>query len=422
MVGLVLLLGVATWAISWRLSQKTTDQAITGVSVDQSDVTVGTSSAGSTEILAMATQNIPTKTALVKSVRLDLSTVDIPSNMDRFADNVLSKLKDTGANTVFLSPWSDGRANYRSRAATRSDFGRAAFVEKFLTKAHQKKIKVYAWYVTAKDTFLPSAHPDWYARTIKNKQYKQEDEPGLFLPVASLVNDNYLKFHLSVLTEATKLPFDGWVISEPLVGWGDRYDDTYTDFSSSAIKKFTKLSGVDPRQIFNQKSSHYVDRDQKLYRQWINWRASTVTEYVRQNMAVIRKSSTKPIIITVFTEPNQRGQLKSLASLKEWLGTDIAALAKLKPSSLEIQDLFLDFEHPQTPAWVSSMVKQFHRQVPNVPLMVSVEGFDSNKLLTAADFSTAIKTAMGADITGVSFYAYDTLRPAHWAALKKLWK
>lgn len=360
----------------------------------------------------------------LRSVRVDLSAIEPPSDATQLIRQILERVDDAGGNTVFLSPWSDGRANYRSRIARQNDYGRQRFVEQFLTLAHAQGIRVYAWFVTGKDNFLPQQHPEWYAKTIRGRPYRHEDEPGLFLPVASLSNDAYRQYHRSLLREAGRLPFDGWVISEPLVGWGDRFDDTYADFSASAVRKFRQRYGVDPRLLFTSSSLYYYEHNPILYQRWVEFRAATVTTYVQETMRTIRERSKKPILITVFTEPNRRGRLASFDDLKEWLGTDITALAKLKPNGFEIQDLFLHFEHRQSPTWTTSFIRQFRAQLKaSIPVYVSVQGFDSPpRKLTAKDFSTAITRAQNEGVNGVSFYAYHALREEHWAALKKLWR
>lgn len=101
---------------------------------------------------------------------------------------------------------------------------------------------------------------------------------------------------------------------------------------------------------------------------------------------------------------------------------DIPALLALRPDYLEIQNLFLDFEFPQPPEWTSSMIQQFRRQLgADVPLMVSVQGFDSTQALTPQDFGTAVNATFQENVAGVSFYAYHTLKPGHWEMLKKIW-
>jgi hypothetical protein len=356
----------------------------------------------------------------LKSVRLDLSAIAIPSDLDKLQKDILNKLTQAGANAIFVSPWSDGRANYQSALAPLNRLGKNNFLIKFLKEAHQRNIKVYAWFVVGKDNFPFFLHPEWFAKTIKGADYYQADEPGINLPFASLANDDYLNYHLKLIREVNSFNIDGWVISEPVIGWGDRYDNDYTDFSSSARNKFKALANIDPRQIFNSRSQYYYEKNKSLYEKWVNFRAQIVTNFVAQTVSTIKQKPSRTIILTLFTEPDKNGRLTSFSKLKEWLGEDIVALTKLDIDYLEIQDLFLDFPHKQTPEWTKSMITQFRAQLPSsFPLLVSVQGYGQ---IPAHDFAAAIKTAMAANIAGVSFYAFHTLTPTHWQALANLWQ
>lgn len=356
---------------------------------------------------------------IIKSVRLDLSSVPEPKDFDHFAEEVLNRVVDAGGNTVFISPWSDGSANYKSAVAPKSAFGKRGFVEEFLKKARALNVKVFAWFVVGKDDFPAKLHPEWFTKTAQGSPYYHEDEPGIRIPVASLANDDYRMYHLKLIREVNALPVDGWVISEPLVGWGDRYDPDYADFSEVATSKFTAQYGI---KATPQLYKNELPPDLDGYSKWASFRAQTVTNFVRGTIQEIRSAGAKPVVITLFTEPDENGTLVSLGSLKEWLGMDIPALLALRPDYLEIQNLFLDFEFPQPPEWTSSMIQQFRRQLgADVPLMVSVQGFDSTQALTPQDFGTAVNATFQENVAGVSFYAYHTLKPGHWEMLKKIW-
>jgi len=355
---------------------------------------------------------------LIKSVRLDLSSVAIPADFTNYAEEILGRLRKTGANAVYVSPWSDGRANYDSAIAPRNDFGQNKFLENFITLAEKNNIKVYAWFVVGKDNFPFFSRPEWFAKTPDGKNYYQEDEPGLQLPFASLANGDYLDYHLKLISEVNALPLSGWVISEPVIGWGDKYDDFYTDFSPAATDKFRKRSGMNAADLFNENSGYYHEDNDSIHNDWINFRAGIVTDFVAASMKEIRKKPDRSVIVTLFTEPDKTGRLIPLSDLKEWLGTDVPALIALKPDYLELQSLFADFEYPQKPAWTADMVKQFHSQLPShSPLLVSVQGFN----VAPNDFVAAMTSAMNADIKGVSFYAYHTLSDEHWRKLEDIW-
>lgn len=359
----------------------------------------------------------------LKSVRLDLSSMEAPDNLDVFIREILTRLEEVGANAVFVNPWSDGEANYMSRIAPVNRLGKNFFLESFIKKAQQKNIKVYAWFVVGKDNFPFKEHPNWYAKTIKGDNYLQNDGHGVKLPFASLANDDYVNYHLNLIQEVNRLSWDGWVISEPLIGWGDRYDDFYTDFSESSLKKFQQKYKVDPREIFNPQSLFFYEKNPLLYKKWINFRSQIVTAFVQKSIKKIRKNPDCIVIITLFTEPDKNGNLIPFQNLKEWLGEDICSLIKLRPDYLEIQSLFLDFEFPQKPDWTFEMIRQFKSQLPeNIPLLVSVQGFNGQTPLSSQDFALSIKTAQKANIFGISFYAFHTLGKEHWEELKKLWK
>jgi len=360
----------------------------------------------------------------IKSVRIDLSSMPAPGDMEKLAVDMVNRLSDAGANTAFLSPWSDGYADYKSAVAPQNAYGQNGFVENFLSGAHAAGIKVYAWFVTGKDDFPYFSRPEWFARTVAGVDYYQADEPGVNLPFASLANDQYIDYHLQLIKEAGSLGFDGYVISEPLIGWGDRYDPYYTDFSPSATAKFESEYQVDPRDIFDENSSYYYEDNPAIYNDWVNFRAGVVTNFTAKTMAAIRAVSDKPVVITLYTEPGPDGRLMPFSGLKDWLGEDIPALAALKPDAFEIQDLFTDFDHPQPPDWVVSMVAQFKSQLgADIPVMVSVQGFQGAEPLTSSGFAAAVKAATAdPDVTGVSFYAYHTLDDSFWSALKGAWK
>lgn len=358
------------------------------------------------------------KTEFIRSIRLDLSSLPPEVNKEKQINDILNKLKQAGSNAVFLSPWSDGLANYHSSIASLNSYGQFGFVEKFIQEAHKNNIQTFAWFVIGKDNFPSQTYPDWFAITKNGKKYYHADEPGVSLPFASLANNNYINHHLNLLREITSLAWDGWVISEPLIGWGDVYDDFYTDFSPAMVSLFTSQTGLSPLELFNPESNFYYKDNSNLYTQWINLRAQIVSDFVAKTMAVIRNKSNKPIAITLFTEPGSSGRLVSPGSLKEWLGEDIYKLAELNPDYFEIQSLWADFEYPQTPNWTSQMINEFNKQINfSVPLLLSVQGWD----VSANEFYTAIQTAQNKNIHGISTYAYHTLSENNWKKLRELW-
>lgn len=360
----------------------------------------------------------PAAATILKSVRLDLSSIPLPTDLNTYTEEVLARIKEAGGNAVYISPWSDGRANYKSASAPLNDFGNNNFLENFISKAKTKDIKVFAWFVVGKDNFPYFSHPEWFAKTRDKKNYYQEDESGIELPFASLANNDYLDYHLKLISEVNSLPLDGWVISEPLIGWGDKYDDFYTDFSPSATNKFRQRSGINTADLFNENSDYYYENNSALYGEWVNSRADIITDFVAASVKEIRKKPDRTVLITLFTEPDQAGRLIPFSLLKEWLGTDIAALAALKPDYFEIQSLFADFEYPQKPEWTADMIKQFRAALPAGPsLLVSVQGFS----VTPDNFANAIRSAIKENASGVSFYAYHTLSDKHWEALKNAW-
>lgn len=359
----------------------------------------------------------------IKSVRVDLSSFEVGNNYADSIANIIGKIKKNNGNTIYLSPWSDGYANYSSSVAPKNKLGKNNYFEDFVDVAHQNDIKVYAWFVVGKDNFPSWQHPEWYAKTASGNNYDQEDEPGVELPFASLANDNYVNYHLKLVNEVNQLPIDGWVISEPLVGWGDIYDDFYTDFSESAKTKFMAKTNIDPENLINENSVHYYENDQDLYEQWVDFRADTITNFLSRTINTIKTKPSKKITITIFTEPEANGKLKSFDEIKEWLGTNIPAILSLHPDYVEIQSMYYDFEYPQDPSWTSDMLRQFKTQTNNsIPVLVSVQGFDSTKKIKPSDISEALISAINAGAAGTSFYAYHTLNDAKWQAVKEAWQ
>ena len=361
--------------------------------------------------------------AALKSVRVDLSSMPIPVNQADLRQQIIKQLTSAGANTVFINPWSDGQANYRSQLVSLSPLGQQDWLEKFIEEAHSQNLQVYAWFVVGKDNFPSAAHPDWYARTINNQPYNQADEPGVNLPFASLANPDFLQYHLQTIHEVNKLPIDGWVISEPLIGWGDKDDNFYTDFSPAALALYEQQGVREPAQLLKYLRESDDPAVLQTYQRFINARADIVTNFVAQTMRQIKQYRSRPVIITVFTEPDATGHLKNFSAIKEWLGTDITALAHLQPDIIEIQSLFLDFEYPQSPDWTASMVRQFKQQLnKNIPIAVSVQGFASHEPLSPSQFTAALSAASQENVAGTSFYAFHTLTPAHWRQLTALWQ
>ncbi|MBN1263184.1 MAG: hypothetical protein JW991_02410 [Candidatus Pacebacteria bacterium] len=356
----------------------------------------------------------PKRKTMIKSVRIDLSSLQVPDKMDQFPAEIMARLLATGANTVFINPWSDGEANYQSRQASLSVWGENSFLESFVAQAHQAGLEVYAWFVVGRDDFPFIREPDWFAQTLTGENYYHEDEPGLFLPAASLANPEYLKYHLLLLDEVADLPIDGWVISEPLASWSDRYDADYADFSPPVLDRFINQFGFNPRTFFTA-----GEQSSEKYQLWVDFRAGIVTEFVEKTLEAIRHRSPKPVVITLFTEPGPDGKLKSFAKLKEWLGEDIDSLLELKPDYLEIQNLYADFEFPQKPEWATSFINQFRNQLDQpVPLMVSIQGFS----VEPVDFSKVMALTLAEPVEGVSFYGFHTLPDLAWDFLREIWQ
>jgi uncharacterized lipoprotein YddW (UPF0748 family) len=300
-------------------------------------------------------------------------------NSVKFVNGVITTIKNAGGNTVFLSPWSDGEADYTSKVATMGEWGKQKIVEEFIKQGHAAGVNIYAWFVVGKDDFPSKLHPEWYAKTPSGKNYNQEDEPGVFLPTAALWNKDYQTYHNKVIAEIASMPFDGYVISEPLISW----DDTVIPRGSS--------------------------------------KAGIVTNFVSQTMGTLRAVH-KPVVITVYDEPNEEGTLKSDAEIKSWLGLDLQALVALKPDYIEVQDIFSDFEYPQSPAWTTSFINQYRERIgTSTPLMVSIQGYQGDHHMSEAEFKGAMQTALKSNIAGVSFYAYHLAPAERWKNLKKLW-
>lgn len=364
---------------------------------------------------------------LIKSIRVDLSSLDLAEegfDQNLLIDQIIGRAKKVSANALFVNPWSDGSANYLSGIADQSDLGEQKFLEHLIDRSHEQQILIFAWLVVGKDDFPSLDHPEWFAKTIAGQPYYHNDEPGVDLPVASLANQDYLNYHLSVVKEVNQLAIDGWVISEPIIGWGDKYDTNYIDFSEAVINLFQEKTGFNPIELFQPDSPSFWEQQTDLYQKWVDFRAAVVTNHIASTINTIRQSANKTIIITLFTEPDQNGRLKSLTEIKDWLGTDLEALADLKPDFFELQALFADFEFPQPPEWTKGMISQFQSQLGNrsIPILVSVQGYDpGGGRLTAQDFAKAMQNALASPIVGVSFYAYHTMDEDKWRVLEKLW-
>jgi uncharacterized lipoprotein YddW (UPF0748 family) len=352
-----------------------------------------------------------TESTIKKGVRIDLSSMEV--NTDRSsAVEIIDRLSSHGVNLIFLSPWNDGLAAYNSRMIARNKYGENAFFEQLVSRAHEKKIEVYAWFVVGKDNFDARKHPEWSAITVNGLRYAVEDEPGVFLSMASLANDDYVNHHLALVREVIEsTAVDGWVISEPMIGWSGWGDADYVDFSEAVGEKFA----VDSHNI------RKWDGEQK--NQWIEFRGRTVLNFVSQTVKLINElDADLRTVITVFAEPDSRGKIDWLEPKKNW-GMDIAGLVALNPDYIELQAAFQDFPHPQEPKWSSELVNQYLERFPeSPPVMVSVEAYPGGnpvKEVKAADFQTALDEVIKHPrVSGVNFYAYHLLDAQKWQVVK----
>ncbi len=354
-----------------------------------------------------------------KGIRIDLSSMDL-SGTEQEIEQIINNLKSNHVNTLYLNPWSDGQANYKSQIIPTNNLGDADFFNHIIDQAHQNQIQVHAWFVVGKDNFSPLRNPQWFAITASGQNYHQQDEPGISLPFASIANPDYKNYHLSLIEEvSTNSNIDGWVISEPLIGWGDLYDDYYTDFSHPAIAEFISQTGLNP---INQVNS-WRDQPDQNYQLWIKTRVNIVTSFIESTVSTIKKSSPNLLItLTLFVEPNQTSQLDFDNPTEAW-GEDISKLIQLDIDQIELQAAFSDFHYPQPPTWVENMINSFKSQYPqSPPISVSVQSYPSAQTgepVTPSQFKTGLESAQKAGIIGLSTYAYHRLSPDLWGILNQ---
>ncbi len=244
---------------------------------------------------------------------------------DEQPEALAARLKLWGFSRVSFSAWYDND-EYRT------------FLHSFLPAAHRQGLQVDAW-LELPMVSIPfwKQHPEWRQRTASGRaaqvdwQYLMALENPACLKAVEAYVSQIIDDH----------DWDGINLAEVYYespGLGYKGVNDFTPMTDQVRQQFSRRYGVDPCELFNPKSAHFWQQDQRLRKAMDDYRVQLVTRLHRQLLDMcMRCKARRPDLHLTVT------QIDTLLvpSMREQIGVDIAqllALQKRYPFDLQLED------------------------------------------------------------------------------------
>lgn len=167
------------------------------------------------------------------------------------------------------------------------------------------------------------------------------------------------------------VPYDGIQLAEPWFEvWGGPYEDNparggYACLCDSCVNKFQKIAGINPRALFDKQSKYYFTRpeNKKLYEQWVQFRADTITEFSKSLFDTAKRTRQEIKSFAMYLSDCRQ----KLDAVREYQAQDLELIIdRIKPDAITIEDAWQDWTQPKlSPSFISDYANSYISRIRN---------------------------------------------------------
>lgn len=315
-----------------------------------------------------------------------LAQIDAQTVIGYGSDAVINDLIKGGINTVALQVFPDNgeKGVYwnSSLVPTKEDT-----LGRFIDKAHEKNLRVWAWMVTLDMPLVYEKHPEWRVKAYIDGKYT--DDTGWYKRISPFV-DEYNEYIRSLYKEiAGKYDVDGFLLQ----------DDLYL----SNAEGFDNASKMAYEHDFGKKLTPDILHTDSEADKFCDWKAKQLTHVVREIRAEVQAVDPRLIVAvnvypeTVTLEPSNEICINF---------TDIADNADYA-AVMAYQKL--DPVHPVS--WVGNVTKDAIRKVGSDKVILKIQGTDWNNSIKLPNDEVKLALDLakknGAKNFGIYLYNYE---------------
>ncbi|MFB3897000.1 MAG: hypothetical protein ACE14V_11930 [bacterium] len=168
-----------------------------------------------------------------------------------------------------------------------------------------------------------------------------------------------------------QVPYDGIQLAEPWFEvWGGPYETNparggYACLCDSCVAKFKKITGINPRDLFDKQSKYYFTKpeNKKLYEQWVSFRVDTITAFSKTLFDTAKRIHPE---IKTFGMYLSDCRVK-LDAVREYQAQDLELIIdRIKPDAITIEDAWQDWTQPDlSPSFISDYAKAYITRIRN---------------------------------------------------------
>ncbi len=288
--------------------------------------------------------------------------------------------------------------------------------DRLIELAHQNGMLVNAWLVLplVSPAFWEE-HPQWH-----EKNYLGEDVDVDWRKAVALTDPACRKAVKAWLARfLDRFDFDGVTLAGLHFGGESlEHPESFSPFSEAAQRDFAEKHGFDPRELFDEESSHFWRTAEADLRQFLAWRTEWTTRLHREFLSCLAHvEKAEKLGLTVATV--DAAARKEAADL---VGVDTRAILKLKneiPFTAQLMDV--GEARPWSNGRVQSLLRDY---APDLTPADMVLHLDISRKVTSAPLGrltglSLYRVVASASPTAVAIYSEDSLPDADWPLLSR---
>jgi hypothetical protein len=282
-----------------------------------------------------------------------------PYYKDRSAKSIVDELEMNGYSTVHYFVTDETKVNVE-----------------LIDKLHARGFTIWAMVLgngTYTTSHLPKDWPDWQMTLVKPV------EDGYFR--LSPFSSRYVQWKKQTIAAlARTYPFDGIEVAEPYFPeWNGLSSGVYGDIGPLARAAFKQEYGCEIPEFKHRTSPNYYKKNPILYRQWIEFRVSTVNRFLNElmNGSGSVREQRPDIKIATWSLGIDAGH-DSVEKIREFQGIDAAAMISIvRPDVHFIQTHWPEWMRWRLPPDYIKHYEPFAAQIravhPNLPLGIQTD-------------------------------------------------
>jgi hypothetical protein len=312
-----------------------------------------------------------------------LAQVDAKSVIGSDADVVILDLVKGGVNTVAVQvyPDDDNAGVYwqSSLAPTRKDV-----LGPFITKAHAKNLKVWAWMNTLDLNWRYAAFPDWRVKVYSNEVLTTTT--GWYERISPFVEENNLYIRSLYKEIATKYNVDGFLLQDDLYLSNNEGFDTVT----KAAYQTAFGKALTPSILKS-------DTDSAKFYAWKSNKLTQLTSQITSDVHAIKPNA--KVAVNVYPE--------AVMLQNNNINEDFVNITKAADYSAIMAYQRLEPVHPVS--WVGTVTKMAVQKVGSEKIILKIQGYDwdADGKLSNAVINQALSLVKSNGATSYGIYLYD---------------